>query len=191
MGIEDCVRIELTGAAYYNMLRSVIEVYPREPTGHVFGRVKNKKIIVTNAYPIQTAQRNSTSVAQNDDGAISRLRFLERLIAANGSETRFMGGYHSHTKRCALADYSSHDKDNIIRDTYGWGLEWWLEIILRIWRDKFKHEAPLSEQTRSYRRKLGGMLRYTPRRAYNLAIGAFLIRRDGRARELEVVRGNY
>lgn len=127
--IKNCREVELAGAAYYNMIRSAVEVYPREGGGNLFGKVLQRKIVIVNAYPLQTMERMPSSVKYGDESAVVKLRSLEETISANGMKTRQIGGYHSHPRDDDVHP-SSYDRRFAQRELEELNSNYWLEMIL-------------------------------------------------------------
>lgn len=136
MRIEDCTHVELSGAAYYNMIRSLVEWLPKETGGNLFGRINSHTVKVLNAYPSQVAKRKPGSITF-DEEAVERLRNLEETLGYNGSQARVIGGYHSHPKdeEIVPTQYDiAHIKEEVTTSR-----SYWLEIILQLRRERNKH----------------------------------------------------
>ncbi len=198
-GLESCVSVEISDEAFYNMIRTAVEVYPREGSGNLFGKLptrrsqlnrgyQRKRILVRNAYPMQTTRRMPKSVKYGDDLAVARLRSLEHAISANGLPTNFIGGYHSHPK-CEYFFPSQRDSDFIEQETGELNRDHWLEIILAadLERNK-KHE--FGEHTEAKMWYLETHLWYSIRHGYHIKIGAFLFAKNGNWRQLRIKKMN-
>ncbi len=188
MGIEDCVRVELAGAAYYNIVRSAVEVKSRETAGNLFGNVYGKTIMVVNAYPIQTAERKPSSVTYNDDGAIARLKALERVIDSNGSRTRYIGGYHSHPVRGFVKELTVEDRCFVNGELEESIRAYWLEILLNIEGERYKDRTRISERVRQDAKALDTHFVYKPYHGHHVSIRAFLVNAKGDTKQLKVTK---
>lgn len=182
--IKNCREVELSGAAYYNMIRSAVEVYPREGGGNLFGKVLQKKIVIVNAYPLQTMKRMPSSVEYGDESAVVKLRSLEDAISANGVKTKQIGGYHSHPRDDDI-NPSPHDSKFAQRELEELNSDYWLEMILaaRCERNKMHHFGE-SEHTRRWH--FEAALWYSIRYGYRFKIGAFIFDSKGYHRQLRI-----
>lgn len=198
-GLESCVSVEVSDEAFYNMIRTAVEVYPREGSGNLFGKLstrrsqlnlfggyQRKRILVRNAYPMQTTRRMPNSVEYGDDFAVARLRSLEHAISANGLPTNFIGGYHSHPKD---EDFfpSQRDSNFIEQEIEELNRDHWLEIILAARRERNRLHR-FGEDTMTRSSHLETTFWYSIRYGYHFAIGAFLFDRKGKCRQLRITK---
>ncbi len=182
--IKNCREVELSGAAYYNMIRSAVEVYPLEGGGNLFGKVLQKRIITVNAYPLQTMKRMPSSVEYGDESAVVRLRSLEDAISANGVKTKQIGGYHSHPRDDDI-NPTPRDSKFARLELEELNNDYWLEVILaaRCERNKMHSFGVI---THSRRWHLEATSWYSIRYGYRFKIGAFLFDSKGDHRQLRI-----
>lgn len=182
--IKNCREVELSDAAYYNMILSAGEVYPLESGGEIFGKVHRNKIIIVNAYPLQTMKRMPSTLEYGDLSVVTRLRSLEEAISMNGAKARRAGGYHSHPRR----DISPSSLDTkFAHQELTLNGNYWLEITLAIECEKNKtHKA--GEDTRTRRWNFESTLWYSIQYGYRFSIGAFLYNKEGTFRQIMVKR---
>lgn len=174
-----------------NLVASAIEVYPRETTGLLIGKITKRRIqkknpnmaILQAAYPIQTAGRKTTEVDPiRDKGAF--LRAFEGIVAIPGFH--IVGEYHSHPDESA--ELSDDDIDYIadrIDDIYRHGdllLEpsRWLEIVIRIVNRAYAKRIDPSWSFSDYNRKARCVVRIPSERGFDITFGAFWIYREGK-----------
>ena len=186
--IGKCIEVELAGTAYYNMIRSAVEVKSRETAGNIFGNVCGKTIRVINACPIQTAERKPSSVTYNDDLAIARLKALEHVIDSNGSRTRFIGGYHSHPVKGFVKKLTVEDRRFANGELEESLKAYWLEILLNIEGERYKDRTRISELVYQDAKALDTHFAYKPYRGYHLSIRAFLVDARGGTKQLKVTK---
>ena len=167
--------IELTGSCYYNMLRATVESFPKETTGYLYGVEKDGKYIIFNAYPIQTAIRNPTSVSYGNEAAIKRLRRLENAIGANSrSKTFLIGGYHSHPKNST--NYLSEKDTEFIEDEItNLNKNEWVEILLKLKSKNYKKSMEIGEFLKNSNKKLEIIIRDYSLHGYNITLSAYRI----------------
>jgi hypothetical protein len=185
--------LELAGSAYYNMLRSCIESWPREVQGDLFG--KNQRaddgFQILNAYPIITSKRKRESVSYGNNAAVLRLRRLDEAVSGidDLSKTSFIGEYHSHTtgEGCRPNVLSDNDLHFVHDEMKVWGKEKWIEILLEIRERKYRKNTALGQRAREYKKKMGVLLRDDLDHGYAITISGFLIDDDMRLQELKVV----
>lgn len=182
--------IELAGSCYYNMLRTVVEESPREPTGYLYGIKERGKIIVVNAYPIQTAKRNPTSVSYGNGAAIERLRKLDKVILSNAkSGTSIIGGYHGHGPETMNKLTKEKDEDlDFIRteEMTPRGLESWIEIILKVEQKEYQRAMQLGEFIRQKNKRIETRIQDEPYHSYRITLSAHLINKDMKVKEIKI-----
>jgi len=190
-------RIVLSRSCLYNMIGSVIECWPLEPTGLVSGIRRGNKHILTNSYPIQTANREVTEVNYGDEAAIQRLiKFYGALRSTDEIESTHLGGFHGHKVR---KDHSP-EKKKVLNSLGGpdlhfikqWmprhGLDYWIEVLIKTKASRYTTVEERGVTLTPYERKLGVLVRDTAKHGYNMVISAFLIDRDLKVSELEITR---
>ena len=142
-------KVSISGSAFYNMVRSTIEVWPTESTGLIYGFKSRDRYILTNACSVQTAIRNPTNVKYGNGAAVMRITNLERAISETGeSESGLVGGFHTHPvhnkKSDPLLDPSEGDLEFIEDEMRRFGLDYWFEIIIKIKKRDYSHRSKLS-----------------------------------------------
>jgi hypothetical protein len=175
-------QIDLCGSCYYNMIRTVVESYPKESTGYLYGEQIRNKIILYNAHPIQTAIRGLKSVAYANGAAIQRLRKLDKAVGAF-----LRGGYHSHPKD--ESGYLTKGDLNFIEDEMDeLNRESWIEIILRVNTIDYSRHNEVGEFFQDHTNKLSTIIRDDPLHGYKITLSAFKIDEDQKVQELQIKR---
>jgi proteasome lid subunit RPN8/RPN11 len=182
--------LDVYRCGYYNIIRSVVEAFPREETGYLIGKRKRGGFIISNAYPIISSRRMPHSVSV-EDNIEARLMRLESAIQ-NGSESAHIGGYHSHPKRNMLNELSDGDLEYIRQQLEFLNRDFWVEIVVKIEsRRKYKLERKICERYQSHQRepkKLKIEIWDEPFHAYHLTFSSFLVDRNMNVKELKLNR---
>jgi len=174
-----------------SLIASAIEVYPRETTGLLIGKVANRKIekknqtmaILQVAYPIQTASRKFSEVNPLENKS-AFLRTFSSVVVVPG--LHLLGEYHSHPDK--LAKLSNDDIGYIadrLDDIYKQGeflLESsrWLEIVLRIVKKEYRTPKDPGWSYSDYNQKARCVVRISANKGFDVTFGAFWIYRDGK-----------
>src|SRR3989344_8483555 len=104
-------RIRISQGALYNMIMSVVDAWPREQSGDVYGFTDAKGLIVTNVSPIISAQRRPTHI-NPVKASIKRREGIEGAIATNRSlQSSYIGSYHSHITKNPYKFLEDYDPD--------------------------------------------------------------------------------
>jgi hypothetical protein len=187
--------IRLSGAGLYNMLDSLAECWPNESTGRIFGYDTSSGYLVTNSYPIQTAERSPSEVTEPDSAAIKRLIRLRKARINNGNIlSQLIGGFHIHpvrsfhdeVRRKALNHPGDEDLDFVTKAIQRQGLDYWIEIILRAKANRYKTKFETGEYFSNYEKRLGATIQDSPQHSYQIMISAHEIDNDGKITELRV-----
>ena len=178
-------KVEIAKASLYNMIRSVIETFPREATGDLFGFHEQDSLIVTNAYPLITSKRAPTTVGYGNKNARVRLRKLEGALANGNGHTIRIGGYHSHIGREMSCELTKLDTDFISEEFEDSRFQdkSWLEVLLHIRREKYQRPIDPKVIFRQYAKKLYILVRDEPYQGYAITLATFKVRKDGHVQE--------
>ena len=179
--------IELSGSCYYNMLRASIEE-PKEVTGYLYGRRERKRIILYNAYPIQTAIRNPTNVAYGNQSAIERLRKLDAAISKTfGLETYLIGGFHSDPSLDGLNGLSKKDINFIAKEEVcPLKKDIWIEIVLKLEEKNYKRPMKIKEFSEEFKKRLKVTIIDDEYHSYKITISAHELDKNNKVRELKI-----
>ena len=174
-----------------SLIASAIEVYPRETTGLLIGKIAKRRIkkrnpkmvILQAAYPIQTAGRKTDEVNPlKNKGAF--LRAFSSIAVIPGFH--IVGEYHSHPDE--LAELSDDDIGYIagrFDDIYRRGellLEpsRWLEIVIRTVKRNYANTIDPGWSYSDYNRKARCVVRIPSKKGFDITFGAFWIYREGK-----------
>lgn len=187
---EEIKVIKLAGSCYYNMLRTIVEESPREPTGYLYGIRQNRKVILFNAFPIQTAVRKPTEVSYGNGAAIERLRKLDEVTCSNTkSGTSLIGGYHGHGSEALnkLTREKNGDLDFIKTEEMDKrSLDSWIEIILQIEQKEYQRKMKLGEFIREREKRIETRIQDEPYHSYRITLSAHLIDKNMRVKEIKL-----
>lgn len=150
--------VKLRGYAFFNMLRSAVEVR-EESLMHLFGRKDGNNLYVANASGIQTAERTKSVAEDSNRAAIERLRALDEAVAVpvkrmGGIVYRKIGEAHSHPSPRTCSSLSKDDRDNVFDEMRLCDLPYWLEIIISTEFKEYKHRREPHARLHNYPRKL-------------------------------------
>lgn len=99
------MKVYILENAFWNLLLSSIEVYPKECLGLLIGSLDKARAIVHHAVVFQTAKRFPKGVYFPKDKVHQQVvDFLKECMPHN----RIMGDFHSHTRE---ADYAPSSQD--------------------------------------------------------------------------------
>lgn len=182
--------VKLAKSGFYNLLRTGIESFPREATGHLYGERIGRSLVIHNSYPLQTATRKPTEVFYGNCAAVKRLK---RLDEATGNY--LVGGFHSHIKcendEKPLLRLSKSDISFIEDDMKAFGFSSWLEIVLRLKTLDYSNPKPLCLELSEQKKKLNVTIADTLNHSYQAVLCAYLLLRvKGKTRIKELkIRG--
>ncbi len=180
--------VELAGSCYYTMVRSAVEIFPRETTGDLLGKKIKNVYLMLNAYPFQTAKRKFTEVSYGNNKAVKRVRNLDQSInKLRGLGTNLLGQYHSHTPdlknknikgRYIKTKLSKSDVGFIKDELDELNKSYWIELTLNIKDKKYKRQQEKGESHLAYKRntkKLEVKIIDTKFHGYNIIISAYRV----------------
>lgn len=145
----------LSKSAYNNMIDSVVEKRPKEPTGFWFGeKINENDLGIFSAYAVQTAKSTDTNVWYGNQEAIKRLRKLYSLRKELSNGKLYIGGFHSHTKENWPNGLSEDDFDFIKDEMKLLQQEDWVEMIIKIENKNYEKEMPIGEVRRPIKNNL-------------------------------------
>ena len=101
----------LTETAFISMVTAVVEAYPQETLGVLFGLRKLDKIWVQHAIVYQTAERKKQEVSVDEERKRRMDKFLSRV-----THLEIIGDFHSHPERDVLGEsykLSPRDKNDM------------------------------------------------------------------------------
>ncbi len=179
----------MSRSSYQNMVRSVVEAWPREPTGYLIGPIKRAKHIVIDVYPVQTADRKPTEVTYGNHRAIKRLRKLEGIWKDKKLHKSYIGGYHGHMKNnlpnenvSRFNELSDGDINFIQQEMEALEREKWIEILMKFENKNYMNEREIEEKITQRHRKVNVAINDEHFHGYKITFSAYLINRN-----LEVV----
>jgi proteasome lid subunit RPN8/RPN11 len=182
--------VEIAGSCYYNILRSVVEVWPREVIGDLIGKRIRDRFILVNAYPWQTAVRKPTEAFHGNYAA--RRRVVEVMKAVNrrgGLGFSIIGYFHSHVftpreKRWSLLG-KTHDRAFFSDDMRQVNRNESVVIIASVRAKRYKKRQRPGEYISEYKKSLRVLLRDKPYHGYDIILSAFFLSLRGSSRELK------
>ena len=91
--VNSVSRVAFDVAALMTIRNAVVEAYPKESFGILYGEAKNREFIVTHVQVMQKVDRTSNSIMPD-------LRAKRRIDFLMGSDRMdVLGSYHSHPKK--------------------------------------------------------------------------------------------
>ncbi|MBI2252838.1 MAG: Mov34/MPN/PAD-1 family protein [Armatimonadetes bacterium] len=150
--------------AFWNLLLSSVEVYPKECLGLLIGSSDKSRIVVHHAVVFQTAERFTRGVHfPRNHIHQGVLCFLEECL----THLKIVGDFHSHTKE---ADYrpSEEDQEGMDEDQ--------VYVIVQIYKKKKnlpwrynRQKTLLAGTTRDFYFKIGAWHKRLPAESFKLA----------------------
>lgn len=184
-------KVELSGSCYYNMLRSIIETFPRESTGDLLGKKNKNLYLMINSYPIQTSERKYTKVYYGNSQAIKRIRRLNKAVnKLRGLGTNLLGGYHSHTinglNKINMNTLGRGDKDFIEGELKELKKDYWIEILLNISSKNYSRKQKRGEYVKYRNGKLDIRIVDEEFHRYNITLSAYKLIKNNNGEGLKV-----
>lgn len=181
--------IILTENSLFNMVRSVVETYPKESMGFSWGYPHEDSLILTNSFPVQTAKRAASNVSYSDMGIAKRLRNLDFSISSKGnSDFLLVGGYHSHPGPSKIYGLlSKGDLGFIEEEIENYFLDFWIENLLTIKDIEYKKRVKTGYQLTKKGRDILMTIRTQPKLAYKISVKSFLVDMEGKPKKLNTV----
>ncbi len=190
--------VKLNESSYYTMIRSVIESWPKEVMGEIYGKEKNGVFFISNAYQFVTAARKPTSVSYGNYEAVSRLRSLDELVKRKKYfRNKIVGGFHSHVinrsnrelPRSKQNSLSTEDLEFIKHEMASAGASEWIEVLIRIERKEYSSKNGTGKSVIHLAKKMKILLKDKPTEGYDITFSAFYIDKNMKVRELKVRNG--
>ena len=176
---------------YYNVMRSIVESLPNEETGFIIGKPRRNGFVISNAYPIITSKRKPTSVNFSDFSIAERLIKFEKALHAS-TESRILGGYHSHVGENTLNQLSESDFKHISYSLDTSKSPFWIELLVKIESRKgYQKNMPQGEffyPLAHEPKKLKVEVYDEPRHGYHFTFSGFAIDKEGSVKELQIRR---
>jgi proteasome lid subunit RPN8/RPN11 len=179
--------VDLKANCYYNMLRSVIETFPRESTGDLIGKKNRDYFTMSNAYPIQTSQRKPTQVTYGNNQARKRLINFNHAVDLGGLWPRVIGGYHSHPNGI-MAKLGDSDLEFIQEEMEMLKRKYWIEIILLIKSIDYSRPREIGEFLREQNSHLKLVMVDTPNHAYHITLFTYKVDEKNVAKKLALTK---
>lgn len=180
--------VEISGSAWYNILRNVIEVPNREAFGDLIGKKYRNRFIITNAYPFQTSRTTLNSAGHGNDSARERLRDMDKIIRNVGSRFYIMGQYHSHiytSNDKRVSGPSKDDKNFFLNEMDFLGLEESIQIIAHVKRNQ-NNSRIIGESMTEYPKMLRVIFR-DDHSSYDIFLGAYKLS-ESKLEKLKIMR---
>lgn len=189
--------IELSGACFYTMLRSVIEPLdskkPKESAGDLLGRKNQYEYFCINAYPWLNAQGKTGSITYDMDEKADRIRRFNRAVNKKGGlGTYVIGGYHSHYYHpTEIANHGLSNTDiyeGILPEMKKLNRPYWIEITLSIKEREYRNAKKTGETIKELKKKLLVIVTDTPNHEYRITISGYKVTdsKKPKIRELKV-----
>lgn len=189
--------IKLSESCYYTILRSVIESWPREVMGEIYGK-KESHVKASHAYQFVTAERKPTYVSYGNNEAINRLRRLDHVISRDKYlKNKLIGGFHSHVITRSNRGLHRRDQNSLSKEDLEFirqelemsGKEEWIEVLIRVEKKDYSTPAKEGKKVTFLGKKMKIIIRDRPLEGYELTFSAFHISKDMKVSEIKIRNG--
>lgn len=149
--------------AFWHLLLSTIEVYPKECLGLLIGNIDAQKAVVSHAVVFQTAERTKQEVHfPKTEVHDHMIRFLEDTLP----HIRIIGDFHSHTGAMLHGPSRQDEKGMEEKQVYII-----MQVYRKIRRQPWRYNAArtvLSGTTRDFHFKIGAWYKRLPDDSFRL-----------------------
>ena len=172
-------------SSFFTIATSCIEVFNRETTGFLFGRLKYRKLqkrsvramVLEAAYPFQSAMRKPSEVEVVNLSAFGR---VEAAMDSMGYE--IIGEYHSHPNwkaKLSKSDlgYAADSEKELCSKGYRREGKAWLELVVSISRREYENPHQIGWSFHDYANKAGAVFTLNEFVGYKLTFAAFWLAR--------------